>query len=218
MPFRYENGSIKSKRARGAWPTELKWSETMSARPQPCELRSVAPQSPSNFGCSRWSSPVVSLPATALAQVDERATGRQRGRTAHPARVGASQIGAPGSARRRRACAADKPAAPCSSTRRLAVVVFSLARGTAISTEDEASQTLGPYLIFRGLIPAPCSARSTAPIVSKLRCPAGVGSAVTHRKGRGNSAALAVVRADDLLEERVGPEGRSSNLDGDEQN
>jgi hypothetical protein len=51
-------------------------------------------------------------------------------------------------------------------------------------TEDEASQTLGPYLIFRGLIPAPCSARSTAPIISKLRCPAGVGSAVTHRKGR----------------------------------
>ena len=30
MPFRYENGSIESKRARGAWPTELKWSETMS--------------------------------------------------------------------------------------------------------------------------------------------------------------------------------------------
>jgi hypothetical protein len=45
MPFRYENGSIESKRARGAWPTELKVRNNVT-RPQPCELRSVAPQSP----------------------------------------------------------------------------------------------------------------------------------------------------------------------------
>jgi hypothetical protein len=30
MPLRYENGLIESKRARGAWPTDLKWSETTS--------------------------------------------------------------------------------------------------------------------------------------------------------------------------------------------
>ena len=46
----------------------------------------------------------------------DRAAEQGRERTAHPARVGAGEIACPRSARRRPACAADKPAAPGSST------------------------------------------------------------------------------------------------------
>ena len=44
-------------------------------------------------------------------------------------------------------------------------------------------------------------------LLGEIAAPIVLGSAVTHRKGPPKIGAVAVVRADDLLAERVGPEG-----------